>query len=144
MFSFMCSQKGCMGRFQALDRFNTATVKVIALPFCLCRYTVMSGTPEKLLEHLLETVKLDSNGNDAIGGSLQAHPRPLYRVVHKDQPWSTVCCLFISLQIPAWATFCSPIKFSCPPASCVLHCSTNILSRPRTRVPESTVEANCK
>ncbi|KAM7411336.1 hypothetical protein PAMA_021364 [Pampus argenteus] len=30
------------------------------------KYTVMSGTPEKLLEHLLETVKLDSNGNDAI------------------------------------------------------------------------------
>lgn len=28
----------------------------------------MSGTPEKILEHLLETVKLDS-GNDAIGGS---------------------------------------------------------------------------
>uniref|UniRef100_A0A3Q3WVZ8 Uncharacterized protein n=1 Tax=Mola mola TaxID=94237 RepID=A0A3Q3WVZ8_MOLML len=27
-------------------------------------YTVMSGTPEKILEHLLETVKLDSNGND--------------------------------------------------------------------------------
>lgn len=38
----------------------------------LCRYTVMSGTPEKLLEHLLETVKLDSNGNDAIGGNLHA------------------------------------------------------------------------
>lgn len=34
----------------------------------LCRYTVMSGTPEKILEHLLETIKLDSNGNDAIGG----------------------------------------------------------------------------
>uniref|UniRef100_A0A8C6NT43 Rap guanine nucleotide exchange factor 3 n=1 Tax=Nothobranchius furzeri TaxID=105023 RepID=A0A8C6NT43_NOTFU len=30
----------------------------------LCRYTVMSGSPEKILEHLLETVKLDSNGND--------------------------------------------------------------------------------
>uniref|UniRef100_A0A673CRJ2 Rap guanine nucleotide exchange factor (GEF) 3 n=1 Tax=Sphaeramia orbicularis TaxID=375764 RepID=A0A673CRJ2_9TELE len=29
-------------------------------------YTVMSGAPEKILEHLLETVKLDSNGNDAI------------------------------------------------------------------------------
>lgn len=29
------------------------------------KYTVMSGTPEKILEHLLETVKLDS-GNDAI------------------------------------------------------------------------------
>ncbi|KAM6982615.1 rap guanine nucleotide exchange factor 3 [Tautogolabrus adspersus] len=31
-----------------------------------CKYTVMSGTPEKILEHLLETMKLDSNGNDAI------------------------------------------------------------------------------
>ncbi|XP_061695621.1 rap guanine nucleotide exchange factor 3 isoform X2 [Syngnathoides biaculeatus] len=30
------------------------------------KYTVMSGTPEKILEHLLETVKLDSNGNDVI------------------------------------------------------------------------------
>uniref|UniRef100_A0A8C3AQC8 Rap guanine nucleotide exchange factor 3 n=1 Tax=Cyclopterus lumpus TaxID=8103 RepID=A0A8C3AQC8_CYCLU len=30
------------------------------------QYSVMSGTPEKILEHLLETVKLDSNGNDAI------------------------------------------------------------------------------
>ncbi|XP_074498908.1 rap guanine nucleotide exchange factor 3 isoform X2 [Sebastes fasciatus] len=30
------------------------------------KYTVMSGTPEKILEHLLETVKLDSNGNDTI------------------------------------------------------------------------------
>uniref|UniRef100_A0A3P8WG02 Rap guanine nucleotide exchange factor 3 n=1 Tax=Cynoglossus semilaevis TaxID=244447 RepID=A0A3P8WG02_CYNSE len=29
-------------------------------------YTVMSGTPEKLLEHLLDTVKLDANGNDAL------------------------------------------------------------------------------
>ncbi|XP_077568489.1 rap guanine nucleotide exchange factor 3 isoform X1 [Stigmatopora nigra] len=28
--------------------------------------TVMSGTPEKILEHLLETVKVDSNGNEAI------------------------------------------------------------------------------
>ncbi|XP_068996736.1 rap guanine nucleotide exchange factor 3 isoform X2 [Embiotoca jacksoni] len=30
------------------------------------KYTVMSGEPEKILEHLLETVKLDSNGNDSI------------------------------------------------------------------------------
>ncbi|KAG7260977.1 hypothetical protein CRUP_004192 [Coryphaenoides rupestris] len=30
------------------------------------KYTVMSGTPEKILEHLLEKVKLDANGNDAI------------------------------------------------------------------------------
>uniref|UniRef100_A0A8C7XFI4 Rap guanine nucleotide exchange factor (GEF) 3 n=1 Tax=Oryzias sinensis TaxID=183150 RepID=A0A8C7XFI4_9TELE len=30
------------------------------------KYTVMSGTPEKILEHLLETIKLDSNGYDHI------------------------------------------------------------------------------
>ncbi|XP_066527981.1 rap guanine nucleotide exchange factor 3 isoform X2 [Hoplias malabaricus] len=30
------------------------------------KYTVMSGTPEKILEHLLETIKLDTNGNDPI------------------------------------------------------------------------------
>ncbi|KAM4562610.1 rap guanine nucleotide exchange factor 3 isoform 2-T3 [Odontesthes bonariensis] len=30
------------------------------------KYTVMSGTPEKILEHLLETLKLDSNGSDPI------------------------------------------------------------------------------
>ncbi|KAF7653901.1 hypothetical protein LDENG_00077290 [Lucifuga dentata] len=34
------------------------------------KYTVMSGTPEKILENLLETVKLDSNGNDAIDPSV--------------------------------------------------------------------------
>ncbi|XP_062314910.1 rap guanine nucleotide exchange factor 3 isoform X1 [Osmerus eperlanus] len=30
------------------------------------KYTVMSGTPEKILEHLLETIKLDTNSNEAI------------------------------------------------------------------------------
>ncbi|XP_072553031.1 rap guanine nucleotide exchange factor 3 isoform X3 [Salminus brasiliensis] len=30
------------------------------------KYTVMSGTPEKILEHLLETIKLDNNGSDLI------------------------------------------------------------------------------
>ncbi|XP_067381810.1 rap guanine nucleotide exchange factor 3 isoform X2 [Channa argus] len=34
------------------------------------KYTIMSGTPEKILEHLLETMKLDSNGNDAIDPSV--------------------------------------------------------------------------
>lgn len=51
----------------------------------------MSGTPEKILEHLLETVKLDSNGNDAIGGSLQAYSS-LFScfngVIQDDQTWS--------------------------------------------------------
>uniref|UniRef100_A0A4W4E036 Rap guanine nucleotide exchange factor (GEF) 3 n=1 Tax=Electrophorus electricus TaxID=8005 RepID=A0A4W4E036_ELEEL len=36
-----------------------------ALPL-FYRYTVMSGTPEKILEHLLETIKLDTNGSDPI------------------------------------------------------------------------------
>lgn len=31
----------------------------------------MSGTPEKILEHLLETIKLESNGNDAIGDTVK-------------------------------------------------------------------------
>ncbi|XP_047218518.1 rap guanine nucleotide exchange factor 3 isoform X2 [Girardinichthys multiradiatus] len=30
------------------------------------KYTVMSGTPEKILEHLLDTLKLDSSGNGPI------------------------------------------------------------------------------
>ncbi|XP_061113554.1 rap guanine nucleotide exchange factor 3 isoform X1 [Conger conger] len=30
------------------------------------KYTVMSGTPEKILEHLLENVRLDTNSNDPI------------------------------------------------------------------------------
>ncbi|XP_053704891.1 rap guanine nucleotide exchange factor 3 isoform X2 [Synchiropus splendidus] len=34
------------------------------------KYTVMSGTPEKILEHLLETVKLDSNGNDSMDATV--------------------------------------------------------------------------
>uniref|UniRef100_A0A8D0AK75 Rap guanine nucleotide exchange factor 3 n=1 Tax=Sander lucioperca TaxID=283035 RepID=A0A8D0AK75_SANLU len=42
------------------------TVLVLEKSTDWAAYTVMSGTPEKILEHLLETVKLDSNGNDAI------------------------------------------------------------------------------
>ncbi|KAL2104037.1 hypothetical protein ACEWY4_000905 [Coilia grayii] len=34
------------------------------------KYTVMSGTPEKILEHLLDTVKLDTNGSDPIDPSV--------------------------------------------------------------------------
>uniref|UniRef100_A0A672MJU7 Rap guanine nucleotide exchange factor 3 n=1 Tax=Sinocyclocheilus grahami TaxID=75366 RepID=A0A672MJU7_SINGR len=30
------------------------------------KYTVMSGTPEKILEHMLETIKLETNGTDFI------------------------------------------------------------------------------
>uniref|UniRef100_A0A8C1J9F4 Rap guanine nucleotide exchange factor 3-like n=1 Tax=Cyprinus carpio TaxID=7962 RepID=A0A8C1J9F4_CYPCA len=31
------------------------------------KYTVMSGTPEKILEHMLEMIKLENNGTDFIG-----------------------------------------------------------------------------
>lgn len=44
--------------------------KMFSLSLTTFRYTVMSGTPEKILEHLLATIKLDSNGNDPAGGSL--------------------------------------------------------------------------
>ncbi|XP_051947931.1 rap guanine nucleotide exchange factor 3-like [Xyrauchen texanus] len=33
------------------------------------KYTVMSGTPEKILEHMLETIKLETNGTDFIDSS---------------------------------------------------------------------------
>lgn len=55
----------------------------------LFRYTVMSGTPEKILEHLLETIKLDSNGNDAIGGSPRASS-------------GLFCFLFYSVTLKNW------------------------------------------
>ncbi|TNM86780.1 hypothetical protein fugu_007010 [Takifugu bimaculatus] len=45
------------------------------------KYTVMSGTPEKILEHLLETIKLDSNGNDwnrSLRERLSAHPQSVH------------------------------------------------------------------
>uniref|UniRef100_A0A672MYJ8 Rap guanine nucleotide exchange factor 3 n=1 Tax=Sinocyclocheilus grahami TaxID=75366 RepID=A0A672MYJ8_SINGR len=42
------------------------------------KYTVMSGTPEKVLEHMLETIKLETNGTDFIDPSvtdfLLTHP----------------------------------------------------------------------
>uniref|UniRef100_A0A8C1QPN1 Rap guanine nucleotide exchange factor 3-like n=1 Tax=Cyprinus carpio TaxID=7962 RepID=A0A8C1QPN1_CYPCA len=42
------------------------------------KYTVMSGTPEKILEHMLETIKLETNGTDFIDPSvtdfLLTHP----------------------------------------------------------------------
>ncbi|XP_031421966.1 rap guanine nucleotide exchange factor 3 isoform X2 [Clupea harengus] len=34
------------------------------------KYTVMSGTPEKILEHLLDTIKLDTNASDQIDPSV--------------------------------------------------------------------------
>ncbi|KAK2885408.1 hypothetical protein Q8A67_016245 [Cirrhinus molitorella] len=42
------------------------------------KYTVMSGTPEKILEHMMETIKLETNGADFIDPSvtdfLLTHP----------------------------------------------------------------------
>lgn len=55
-----------------LEGKNKSVLFLPLLSHPLFRYKVMSGTPEKILEHLLETIKLDSNGNDAIGGSPQA------------------------------------------------------------------------
>uniref|UniRef100_A0A3Q1JP95 Rap guanine nucleotide exchange factor (GEF) 3 n=1 Tax=Anabas testudineus TaxID=64144 RepID=A0A3Q1JP95_ANATE len=63
---------------------------------CLCRYTVMSGTPEKILEHLLETIKLDSNGNDAIGRSLHD-----FLLTHKVFMPSSQLCSALQHQYPA-------------------------------------------
>uniref|UniRef100_A0A3Q3H221 Rap guanine nucleotide exchange factor (GEF) 3 n=1 Tax=Labrus bergylta TaxID=56723 RepID=A0A3Q3H221_9LABR len=56
------------GKTVLVLEMNTCLHELTSPPcHALCRYTVMSGTPEKILEHLLETMKLDSNGNDAIG-----------------------------------------------------------------------------
>uniref|UniRef100_A0A672MWV5 Rap guanine nucleotide exchange factor 3 n=1 Tax=Sinocyclocheilus grahami TaxID=75366 RepID=A0A672MWV5_SINGR len=38
------------------------------------KYTVMSGTPEKVLEHMLETIKLETNGTDFIVFMPKAEP----------------------------------------------------------------------
>uniref|UniRef100_A0A7N6BM69 Rap guanine nucleotide exchange factor (GEF) 3 n=1 Tax=Anabas testudineus TaxID=64144 RepID=A0A7N6BM69_ANATE len=65
---------------------------------CLCRYTVMSGTPEKILEHLLETIKLDSNGNDAIGRSLHD-----FLLTHKVFMPSSQLCSALQHQYPVMA-----------------------------------------
>uniref|UniRef100_A0A7N5ZVL9 Rap guanine nucleotide exchange factor (GEF) 3 n=1 Tax=Anabas testudineus TaxID=64144 RepID=A0A7N5ZVL9_ANATE len=59
-------------------------------------YTVMSGTPEKILEHLLETIKLDSNGNDAIGRSLHD-----FLLTHKVFMPSSQLCSALQHQYPA-------------------------------------------
>uniref|UniRef100_A0A672GAV6 Rap guanine nucleotide exchange factor 3-like n=1 Tax=Salarias fasciatus TaxID=181472 RepID=A0A672GAV6_SALFA len=56
-------------------------------------YTVMSGTPEKILEHLLDTVKLDSNGNDAIGSD--------FLLTHKVFMSSSQLCPALLHQYPA-------------------------------------------
>uniref|UniRef100_A0AAQ6AAS6 Rap guanine nucleotide exchange factor (GEF) 3 n=1 Tax=Amphiprion ocellaris TaxID=80972 RepID=A0AAQ6AAS6_AMPOC len=66
-----------------------------SFPPLLREYTVMSGTPEKILEHLLETIKLDSNGNDAIGWSLD------FLLTHKVSMPSSQLCPALQHQYPA-------------------------------------------
>uniref|UniRef100_A0A8C4F644 Rap guanine nucleotide exchange factor (GEF) 3 n=1 Tax=Dicentrarchus labrax TaxID=13489 RepID=A0A8C4F644_DICLA len=60
------------------------------------KYTVMSGTPEKVLEHLLETVKLDSNGNDAIDPCVTD-----FLLTHKVFMPSSQLCPALQHQYPA-------------------------------------------
>uniref|UniRef100_A0A4W6FKV6 Rap guanine nucleotide exchange factor 3 n=1 Tax=Lates calcarifer TaxID=8187 RepID=A0A4W6FKV6_LATCA len=70
------------------------TVLVLEKSADSAQYTVMSGTPEKILEHLLETVKLDSNGNDAIGRSLD------FLLTHKVFMPSSQLCPALQHQYP--------------------------------------------
>ncbi|KAF0035874.1 hypothetical protein F2P81_011186 [Scophthalmus maximus] len=62
------------------------------------KYTVMSGTPEKILEHLLETVRLDSNGNDAIDPCVSD-----FLLTHKLFMPSSQLCPSLQHQYPATA-----------------------------------------
>uniref|UniRef100_A0A4W6FKR6 Rap guanine nucleotide exchange factor 3 n=1 Tax=Lates calcarifer TaxID=8187 RepID=A0A4W6FKR6_LATCA len=73
------------------------TVLVLEKSADSAQYTVMSGTPEKILEHLLETVKLDSNGNDAIGRSLD------FLLTHKVFMPSSQLCPALQHQYPDMA-----------------------------------------
>uniref|UniRef100_A0A8C3G9M5 Rap guanine nucleotide exchange factor 3 n=1 Tax=Cyclopterus lumpus TaxID=8103 RepID=A0A8C3G9M5_CYCLU len=61
-----------------------------------CKYSVMSGTPEKILEHLLETVKLDSNGNDAIDPCVTD-----FLLTHKVFMPTSQLCTALQHQYPA-------------------------------------------
>ncbi|XP_061908514.1 rap guanine nucleotide exchange factor 3 isoform X1 [Entelurus aequoreus] len=60
------------------------------------KYTVMSGTPEKILEHLLETVKLDSNGNDAADSCVSD-----FLLTHKVFMPSSQLCAALQQQYPS-------------------------------------------
>uniref|UniRef100_A0A8C3AQG5 Rap guanine nucleotide exchange factor 3 n=1 Tax=Cyclopterus lumpus TaxID=8103 RepID=A0A8C3AQG5_CYCLU len=60
------------------------------------QYSVMSGTPEKILEHLLETVKLDSNGNDAIDPCVTD-----FLLTHKVFMPTSQLCTALQHQYPA-------------------------------------------
>ncbi|XP_059899031.1 rap guanine nucleotide exchange factor 3 isoform X1 [Gadus macrocephalus] len=60
------------------------------------KYTVMSGTPEKILEHLLEKVKLDTNGNDTIDSCVGD-----FLLTHKIFMASSQLCPALQHQYPA-------------------------------------------
>uniref|UniRef100_A0A3Q4GCD5 Rap guanine nucleotide exchange factor (GEF) 3 n=1 Tax=Neolamprologus brichardi TaxID=32507 RepID=A0A3Q4GCD5_NEOBR len=59
------------------------------------KYTVMSGSPEKILEHLLETIKLESNGNDAIDSCVSD-----FLLTHKVFMPSSQLCPALQHQYP--------------------------------------------
>lgn len=63
LFSIVCATKH-------VNPIRHGNVPLLFSSVSYCRYTVMSGTPEKILEHLLDIVKLDTNGSDHIGSVL--------------------------------------------------------------------------
>ncbi|KAM3872570.1 rap guanine nucleotide exchange factor 3 [Diretmus argenteus] len=67
------------------------------------KYTVMSGTPEKILENLLETVKLDTNGNDSIDPCVSD-----FLLTHKVFMPSSQLCLTLQHQYPMRCTYHAP------------------------------------
>uniref|UniRef100_A0A8C3AQ38 Rap guanine nucleotide exchange factor 3 n=1 Tax=Cyclopterus lumpus TaxID=8103 RepID=A0A8C3AQ38_CYCLU len=72
------------------------TVLVLEKRTDWAEYSVMSGTPEKILEHLLETVKLDSNGNDAIDPCVTD-----FLLTHKVFMPTSQLCTALQHQYPA-------------------------------------------
>ncbi|KAJ8016880.1 hypothetical protein DPEC_G00011940 [Dallia pectoralis] len=64
------------------------------------KYTVMSGTPEKILEHLLETVKLDTNSNDAIDPCVTD-----FLLTHRIFMPSSQLCPALQHQYPLTSTY---------------------------------------
>uniref|UniRef100_A0AAX7TXF0 Rap guanine nucleotide exchange factor (GEF) 3 n=1 Tax=Astatotilapia calliptera TaxID=8154 RepID=A0AAX7TXF0_ASTCA len=64
-------------------------------PAELCSGRVMSGTPEKILEHLLETIKLECNGNDAIDSCVSD-----FLLTHKVFMPSSQLCPALQHQYP--------------------------------------------
>ncbi|KAL7864364.1 hypothetical protein AOLI_G00157840 [Acnodon oligacanthus] len=66
------------------------------------KYTVMSGTPEKILEHLLETIKLDTNGSDPIDPCIKGSEleKAAYALNTKQK---------IVKLVGQWVALCSPL-----------------------------------